>query len=220
MADTTVTLDRIRSLAPRAHSLYLAAFDRADAILAGRGVAASPLRIAHFMAQVLHETDDLTVTIESTNYSAARLVEIFPRHFTAAEAERYAHRPRDIAERAYGGRMGNRPEGAGDGATYVGRGLLQITGRDAYRRYGARLGIPLERRPELALSPEWALKIAVAEWTASGRNGLGCDELADRDDLENVTRAINGGVIGLASRAEKLVRTKRIWLDGGPTPTA
>jgi predicted chitinase len=211
MAIVAITQDQIRSLAPRALPAYLAAFARADLDLPPHGIDATPLRVAHFVAQVLHETGDLTITVESTNYSAARLLEVFPRRFTAETAARFAHRPHEIAERVYGGRMGNGPEGSGDGARFVGRGLLQLTGRENYERYGRRLGVALDRRPDLAVSSEWALKIAAAEWAASGRAGLSCNELADRDDLVGVTRAINGGTIGLASRRACLARTKKIW---------
>ncbi|TBW34292.1 glycoside hydrolase family 19 protein [Siculibacillus lacustris] len=206
-----ITADQLRKLAPNARTNYLAAFATADADLAPFGINANKLRVAHFMAQVLHESGELTIFTENMNYSAPRLLEIFPSHFTPAQATAYAHKPREIAERAYGGRMGNGPEGSGDGWAFIGHGLLQITGRESYEKYGKVLGIPLATQPDLATSAQWSLKIAAAEWAASGYRGKSCNELADLDDIRGITRAINGGLNGFASRQEYYVLTSHVW---------
>jgi putative chitinase len=194
---------------PNARTVYRTAFATADADLAPYGVNATELRLVHFLAQVCHETDGLTIRVESMNYSARRLPQVWPARFRdPAVAAKYAHAPEKLAEKTYGGRMGNGPEGSGDGWRFIGRGLLQITGRESYEKYGRLLGIPLAEEPDLAISADWALKIAAAEWAASGRRGQSCNALADADDLDGVTRAINGGLIGLASRREWLRRWK------------
>lgn len=220
MSIASIGAEQIHQLAPNSHTAYRTAFASADTDLAGHlrsdgtrltfGANATPLRLAHFLAQVMHETDGLTIRIESMNYSAKRLVEIFPKHFTPAEAERFAHRGEAIAERAYGGRMGNGPEGSGDGWRFIGRGLLQITGREAYERYGRALEIDLAGQPDLAFSAEWSLKIAAAEWAASRYKAHDCNGWTDLDDIVGVTRAVNGGTIGLPSRREWLARAKHV----------
>lgn len=210
MSFTSLDRTLVARLAPNARAAYLAAFDHADEDLLPFGINAAPLRLAHFMAQVSHETDGLSIRVEAMNYSAGRLPQVWPSRFAdPAVAAAHAHAPEKLANFVYGGRMGNtRP---GDGWRFIGRGLLQITGRTAYETYGGQLGIPLAERPDLAFSAEWALKIAAAEWAASGRRGRTCNELADADDLEGVTIAINGGRIGLAARRDWLGRWKRAF---------
>ena len=101
--------------------------------------------------------------------------------------------------------MGNNREC--DGWRFIGRGLLQITGRESYEKYGRALGIDLANTQSLAVDPAWALKIAAEEWVASN-----CNALADRDSLRRVTIAINSATTGIASRGEWLAKAKHLWL--------
>lgn len=105
---------------------------------------------------------------------------------------------------AYEGRRDLGNTEPGDGRRYKGRGLIQLTGRDNYRRYGRRLGVDLEGRPERAAEPALSLRIAGAYWSERRLN-----RPADRDDLIAITRAINGGLNGLADRRRCLARAKR-----------
>ena len=206
----------VRLVAPHAKQNYLAAFDAGDAILAEHEIT-TPLRIAHFLAQVMHETGALTIEEENGNYSAARLIEVFggPRHrITAAESLQLAHKPEAIFNRVYGvdGGSGNPRILAhelgntepGDGWKYRGRGILQTTGRANYRRMGQKCRVDFEAHPELVLSAEHALKPALAEWTEGNLNAA-----AGRDDIVAITRKINGGLNGLASRRTWLAKIKR-----------
>lgn len=197
----------LRQLAPRARDTYREAFARVD-VLEAAGLFARPLRLAHFLAQVCHETGGLTILVENLNYRAARIIEMGTAsppgsrwRSLVPRATELAGNPRAMANAVYGGRMGNVDHG--DGWRYIGRGLLQITGRDHYARVGRVLGIPLEAQPYLAISPDYALTIALETWRASG-----CDALADADDIVGVTRRINGGLIGLADRRAWLVKAK------------
>ncbi len=133
----------------------------------------TPLRRAHFLAQIAHESDGFATT------------------------EEYA------SGRAYDGRADLGNTEPGDGPRYKGRGLLQLTGRANYRAYGRALGVDLEAEPARAAEPRLSLRIACAYWE---RRGLNAD--ADRDDLLAVTRKINGGTNGLASRKRYLARAK------------
>jgi predicted chitinase len=201
----SITKDQILSLAPRAKPLYIEAFTRADEVLARYGVNENPRRVAHFMAQVLHETGDLSVLTENMNYSAERLMEVWPARFPTIESARpFEHNPRALANKVYGGRMGN--VGPDDGWKHIGRGPLQTTGHEAYERLGKLLGIDLVGNPDLAIDPRYSLAIAAAEWRLSG-----CNQLADTDDLRAVTRAVNGGYIGLDERRNCLRRTNLVW---------
>ena len=159
------------------------------------------------MAQILHESGGLKVLEEDMNYRAERIVQVWPRRFRSVEEARpYAHNPEKLANKVYGGRMGNTQQG--DGWRFRGRGLLQVTGREDYEKYGGRLGIDLANAPELAVDPAWTLKIAAEEWGAKN-----CNALAVADSVRRVTRAINGAEIGLASRQDWLIKTKRVWLQ-------
>lgn len=206
--------DLAKSLCPNGRPNYLAAFAAGDALLAEKRID-RPLRLAHFLAQVFHESDGLTVGVESGRYTAQNLADmwdrkVWRRYFASREAmiAMAAQCRIDGGERlfsiVYGGRMGNGDAATGDGWRYRGRGLLQTTGKDAYRRYGALCGADFVGEPDLVLDPRYALVPAAAEWAEGG-----CNAAADRDDLEAVTRVVNGGTIGLASRARWLARVKR-----------
>lgn len=203
-------LDAVRRVAPRAAQNYLLALQDGAALFQRHGITTG-LRMAHFLAQALHETGGFTVLRENMNYSsAARLFEIFGvnRHsaaITREEAQRLAGRPEDIAERVYG--LGNPRKSRelgnlepGDGFRYRGNGVLQTTGRLNHRRMGQACGVDLEGRPELVTAPEHALKPALQEWSDGGLNAL-----ADRNDLRGITRRINGGFNGLEDR--------QLWFD-------
>lgn len=193
----------VRRLCPHAHPNYLASFDAGDGDFAAADVT-TPLRLAHFLAQSFHETDGLTILVESMNYSAGRLPQVWPRRFpSAAVAAPYAHNPRALAEHTYGGRMGNGPEGCGDGFAFIGRGLIQCTGRESYEKFGREIGVDLTSNPDLAASAQYALKIALAEWTEKG-----CNALADRNAIKDITERINGGLIGFDDRVAWF---NRVW---------
>jgi putative chitinase len=211
-----VTVDQIVRLAPDAKPAYRETFQTAADVLTPPGINDSPLRLAHFMAQVLHESGGCIVLTESLRYKVPRMLEIFGvgKHsaaITPAEAEQLAGKPNELAERVYG--LGN-PKKAkelgnidpGDGAKFIGRGLIQVTGRASYKKFGDALGVDLVANPELAADSRYMLKIAAAEWTEKG-----CNAFADADDIVKVTKAINGGTIGLAERREWLKKTKETW---------
>ncbi|HCR9777978.1 glycoside hydrolase family 19 [Pseudomonas aeruginosa] len=161
----------------------------------------SPVRAAAFLAQVGHESGQLTRLVENLNYSARGLAATWPSRYLGADgqpnalAQRLARNPRAIANNAYASRNGNGDEASGDGWRYRGRGLLQITGRSNYRAAGAGLGQPLEAEPELLEQPEWAALSAAWWWSTHGLN-----DLADRGEFDAITRRINGGLNGQAER--------------------
>jgi putative chitinase len=86
----------------------------------------------------------------------------------------------------------------GDGARFHGRGMIQLTGRANYREFGGLLGLDLEGNPDQAAEPEVGARIAALFWDSRG-----CNELADADRFEAITRKINGGVNGLQDRLRR-----------------
>lgn len=198
---TRIDRDALVAITPFAQDAYRQAFER-ESQLGEFGILDSRLRLEHFLAQALHETGGLRVLIENLNYSAERLTVVWPTRFrTLADAQPFAHNPRALANRVYGNRMGNVEPG--DGWRFVGRGLLQLTGRSSYARVGKAIGVDLVDDPAAVLDPDVALRVAGEEWRASF-----CNDAADRDDVEQVTRRINGGVIGLAERRGWLARLR------------
>ncbi|HWA01367.1 MAG TPA: glycoside hydrolase family 19 protein [Caulobacterales bacterium] len=205
-----LSLDDIRRLAPSGKAEYLAMFEGAQETLAAAGILDNPRRLAHFMAQVMAETGGLNRVTENLNYSAAQLRATWPGRFPSDEfAKDYEHNREKIANYVYGGRMDNTQPG--DGYKYRGRGLLQITGRENYTKFGPKLGLDLVNDPEQAIAPAHALKLAAAIWSDHRYHGKGCNEMADADDVVGVTNAINGGEIGLDQREQWLAKAKPIW---------
>lgn len=165
----------------------------------------TPVRVAHFLAQTAHESALYTALVENLNYSARGLLATWPKRFDAARAEAYARQPERIADYVYADRMGNGPEGSGDGWRFRGRGVLQVTGRATYREVGKFLGVDLEADPDLLATPRYAALAAGWYWHARGIN-----ELCDMDDPVAVTEAVNGGRHGLEERVKLLGLAKAV----------
>jgi putative chitinase len=209
----TITLDEIRGLAPNTRSSYREAFQNGQPVLDECGITETTLRVAHFMAQVLHESGGLTRQIESLNYSAQRLPQVWPSRFKPTgplDPATFAHNQQKLGNQVYGGRMGN--TGPNDGFTYRGRGLLQLTGKESYESATTTVRALNPTAPDFVAAPDamfsaqWCLVVAAAEWAAKG-----CNALADEDDIRKVTRRINGGLIGLRDRTEWLRLTRAVW---------
>ena len=153
-------------------------------------------RICGFLSQAGHESGHFKVKVENLNYSQAGLRKVFPKYFPDdATAFRYARQPAAIANRVYGGRMGNGNEQSGDGFKYRGRGYIQLTGKNNYIACGKDIGVDLIADPDYLLTPSGAVQSAVWFWVKNGLNAL-----ADKKDVLAMTKRINGGTIGLAER--------------------
>ena len=171
----------------------------------------TPQRAAAFLAQVAHESGEFKQLVENLNYSAAGLMRTWPTRFPTVEAAQpFDRKPELIANRVYANRLGNGDEASGDGWRFKGRGLIQLTGRGNYRSCGAAVALPLEATPELLESPDAAALSAAQFWQSRGLNHLADDTSADSDneDFETITRIINNGLTGLASRQAYWARAK------------
>jgi len=161
------------------------------------------VRIACWLGQLAHESGRFRRVVENLNYSAKGLAHTWPERYAGsggqpnATALRIAHKPVEIANLTYAGRMGNGSAGTGDGWRYRGRGLIQITGRSNYEKCGEALGIDLLTRETLLEQPLYAALSAGWYWQQRSLNGL-----ADNLDIARITRRINGGSIGLDDRIE------------------
>ena len=156
----------------------------------------TPLRVAHFVAQCAHESGNFVFIKENLNYKAASLMSVFKKYFPTAElASQYANRPERIANRVYANRMGNGDEASGDGWLYCGRGLIQLTGKDNYTFFAGSLDISVEEAAEYLATFEGAAQSACWYWEQNNLN-----RFADANDTKGLTRAINGGYIGLEDR--------------------
>jgi putative chitinase len=92
-----------------------------------------------------------------------------------------------------------------DGFAFRGRGLVQLTGREAYANCGSGLGVDLLSNPDMLFDPEYACLSAGWFWNKKGLN-----DLADTGDVETMTKRINGGLIGLDDRKAKIAKAKEI----------
>jgi putative chitinase len=197
--------------ARRQAGVFVSAINRA----AVRFNITSRVRLAAFLAQIGHESGELTRLVENLNYrDATRIAQIFRHGFDAnrnarvdpeevRDAQRYVGRPEALANRAYANRMGNGPEASGDGWRYRGRGLIHLTGKANHEAASADLGVDLVAHPELLEQPEYAAMAAAWFWASRGLN-----ELADQGDFDGITRRINGGLTGLAERRVLWERAK------------
>lgn len=164
----------------------------------------TPLRLAHCLAQSSVETGGFTRLTENLNYSAERIRQVWPSRFpTVASAAPYARNPEALANKVYGGRFGNLDEG--DGWKYRGRGTKQTTFRDNYAAVQAVTGLNVLADPDQLADPDKGLRAGCVYWEAKG-----CNSLADRDDIEALTKRVNGGLIGFVDRKAALKRAKSI----------
>jgi len=176
----SVTAERLRRLVPSGKPDIVAGVAAGFDGLAATAGLTTRLRICHFLAQAAHETDRFRTLEEYGGQS----------YFARYEGRRD---------------LGNIV--AGDGARFHGRGIVQLTGRANYRRFGLAVGVDLEREPERAKEPEISLRVAFAYWRERG-----CNAAADADEIVRVTTLVNGGRNGLAERTRLLAAAKGIWV--------
>lgn len=205
-----VTPDILTKFAPilSPHAVELAAILNASSIN-------TKLRLAHFLAQAGHESGLFKTTTENLNYSANALGVTFKKYFpTTALQSQYARNPEKIANRVYANRMSNGPESSGDGWKFRGRGYIQLTGKDNYRRYSRSTygDDRMVTMPELLALPTDAMKSAIWYWETNNLNTW-----ADKDDVLSVSRVINLGNAkskatphGMDDRKAKLSTAKKL----------
>ena len=157
-------------------------------------------RQAAFIGQCAHESGNFKTLQENLNYSAEGLMKTWPSRFPTKEvADQYARQPAKIAGKVYNGRLGNTSEE--EAAKYLGRGLIQLTGKENYERCGSAIGVDLVNEPNLLVEPSHAAMSAGWFWNKKGLN-----ELADQQEHGQITKRINGGTLGLDDRLQKTTK--------------
>jgi putative chitinase len=159
----------------------------------------TPLRLAHFLAQCGHESGGFRLTQENLNYSAKGLMGTFKKYFpTQALADAYARQPQKIANKVYGGRMGNGLEASGEGFKFRGRGYIQLTGKQNYTAFDLAVEDDILANPDL-VSSKHALSSAAWFWKKNGLS-LIADTGSSAEVVTKITKRVNGGTIGLPDR--------------------
>lgn len=178
----------------------------------------TPERVAGFIAQCAHESNNFNSLEENLNYSEDALKRVFGRYFGTGGSKRnaaeYARNPTKIANYVYMDefrkyKMGN--VNAGDGWLFRGRGLKQLTGRENYTKFGKTVGMTAEQAAEYVSTEKGAIESACWFWKNSKLNAI-----ADKGDIVKLTKKINGGDIGLADRTKRY--NAAIEIMGGKVP--
>jgi len=167
----------------------------------------TPERVAAWLAQCAHESGYFKFLKENLNYKASSLRATFPKYFTDdATAKAYEKQPEKIANRVYANRMGNGDEASGDGFRYLGRGLIQLTGKNNYTIFAASIDTPLEQIPEYLQTFEGAVQSACWFWEQNNLN-----KFADSRDIVTMSKRINGGTIGMDDRIMKYEKCLKMF---------
>jgi len=166
------------------------------------------LRVAGFIAQTAYESSDYQMLNENLNYSATRLNQVFPKYFRRAgrDATQYHRQPEKIANIVYANRMDNGNIASGDGWRYRGRGIIQLTGKYNYTQFAKAMEMDLDEAVEYVGTKKGALDSACWFWDSRKLN-----DVADRGDIDRMTKLINGGDHGKLERAALYRRALRVF---------
>lgn len=156
------------------------------------------LRLAHFLSQCGHESGGFKTVNENLNYSADGLKAIFGKYFSGNLNESYARQPEKIANRVYASRMGNGDEKSGEGWKYRGRGYIQLTGKSNYSAFDKTVDDDILGNPDL-VATKYPLASAAFFFNNNGLWAI-CDKGASEDVVKQVTKRVNGGLIGIQDR--------------------
>ncbi|MBO0947478.1 glycoside hydrolase family 19 protein [Fibrella forsythiae] len=188
------------------------------------GKIVEPVAVAHYLAQILHESQNLTRQSENLNYTPKAALATFNQtrvRITPAQAELYcrtaAHKanPEMIANIVYAGMSGNGNAASGDGWRYRGRSWIQLTLKDNYEACGKSIGVDLVGNPDLATRPDVAPKVGIWYWNSRGLTRIALTDkvgvIEDDDDVcALITRRINGGMNGFTERLANLKHCKKV----------
>jgi putative chitinase len=156
-------------------------------------------RLAHFLSQCAHESQNFQRVYENLNYSAKGLRRVFPKYFPNNLSITYAMKPEKIASRVYGNRMGNGNEASREGYKFRGRGYIQLTGKDNYRAFSKAINVDLISNPELVATKYPLLSAA---WFFNQNCIKKADIGPTRNAILSVSKCVNGGYNGLEERIE------------------
>jgi putative chitinase len=160
----------------------------------------SPARGAHLLGQASHESGGFKLVRENLNYSAETMVRVWPSRFkTVAEAQPFARNPKALADKVYSNRMGN---AEGEGHIYIGRGFLQLTGKDNYKAFASDMRVPEIMQDPSLVETDYAFETAL--WFFEKNNLFAiADKGVNDDTIKQITKRVNGGYIGLDHRTKE-----------------
>lgn len=190
-----ISLDVIKTLFPK-HKDQAALTDALNSVLPKYNIKTKD-QIACFLGQCGHESAGFSVLVENLNYSADGLCKTWPKRFTVATAGAYNRNPEKIANKVYCDRMGNGSEASGDGWKYRGRGCIQLTGKDNYTKFAKSCGKSLDEAVAYCETLEGAIASGAFFWK---ENRLSERFIDNKFDFVGLTKAINGGTIGINDR--------------------
>lgn len=158
----------------------------------------TPLRMAAWLAQIAHESQEFTMRTEIMSYSANRLREVWPSRFpTDAIAAQYAHNSEKLANYVYANRMGNGGQETGDGWRYRGSGWPMLTGKDMFLKFAKYIKVDIKTAADLIRTTDlWSCEAAAWFFTIEKK----LLDYADKKDIDQISKIWNGGSIGLQTR--------------------
>lgn len=191
-----ITKSLFRQVFPKVQDIYLDNLIEELNILLEKYKITSKEQVAMFLAQCGHESGGFTRFTENLNYSTDRLLTVFPKYFKSrADAEKVARKPREIANIVYANRMGNGDTNSGDGYKYRGRGIIQLTGKNNYRNFTSYINEPDKfTNPDELNTIHYYVLMGVWFWKIN--------QLETMNNIETITRRINGGTNGLIERKQ------------------
>lgn len=170
------------------------------------------LRLAHFLSQCSHESGGFKVVSENLNYRLNSLVSVFKHDFDVnrdrvisesekAKAVKLVGSPEKIANFVYANQNGNGNEASGDGWKFRGRGYIQLTGRENYKKFSTFIGEDCVLAPNL-VATKYPLASA-AFFFNNNKLWKVCDKGSGVSTVTLVTKRVNGGTNGLNDRIKQ-----------------
>jgi len=169
----------------------------------------SNLRLAHFLAQCALESMNFTAVVENLNYSAQRLLQVFPKYFRNVDVNAYARNPQKIGSRVYANRMGNGDEASGEGFKYRGRGYIQLTGKNNYQAFSGFIGEDCVANADL-VATNYPLASAAFYFKSNNLWPI-CDQGTSDATVRKVSVRVNGAdpPNGLAERLQNFKKFRQ-----------
>lgn len=197
---------QLRKIMPRSNHLARLYLPHLNAAMAEFDINTTA-RITAFLGQIAHESQELQRVEENLNYSADRLLQVWPTRFPSRNiANQYARQPMKLANYVYADRMGNGPPESGDGWRHRGVGLIMRTGKAEHQKVADYFKIALDQIGDWMRTPEGAARSAAHFW-----RGKDLNPLADGGQYVLITKRINGGILGLADRQGYYMTAREVF---------
>lgn len=195
MTSLQLTEKQLTAIYPKAKTSFVPAINKYIGLF---GIDTKE-ELAMFLAQTLHESNGFNSLRENMNYKPERLLVVFPKYFkTLADAKATVAKGQvAIADRVYGGRLGNNTNG--DGYKYRGGGFLHLTGKANYAQVYEdfkKMGFKefdIVTNSDLIVEPDAAVLSGLVWWKNNNMNVLAKNIVA-------ASERVNGGHNGLAER--------------------